>query len=85
MTAIVTHSVRRFIESTSSHNLSNTTGVVVLVLVIILLTERELLGAALRGRLSTDRLAAFDAAIVPLLLALIWIMAVRFAFDILRL
>lgn len=77
MTSTLTETVIAIITANTYQALSNTFGVMAILLLIVLLVIKELFRVSERHRLGT-RLQAFDVALVPLLLAFGLVMLMRF-------
>jgi len=78
MTSLVTESTKSVIDSGTVDSLSNSFGLVVVVLLIVVLLEQELM-RAFRGRPTTPAARRLSVASVPLLLIVTAVFTARFA------
>lgn len=78
MTSIVTHATRALIASTSYDDLTKTAGLAVVVVLLVLLLQKEFTRFR-PGPRTTAWIHAFDLALVPLLLTFAIIVAARLA------
>ena len=78
MTSTVTAVSLATFKAHTYATLSTTVGVIAILLLLVLLVQKELL-RALGRRGVTVTLQTFDVAIIPLLVSFLWIMTVRFA------
>jgi hypothetical protein len=77
MTSIIDRSLRSYFHGTSIRTITGTLGLVVTVVLIALLCEREVLSMAFAGR-RRQRLAAVEAILLPLVVAFVVIVVIRF-------
>jgi hypothetical protein len=77
MTSTVTQVTIATIASSTDETLSTTLGAIVILLLIVLLFQKEL-ARALGGPRSRTRMQVLDIAIIPLLLAFALIVVMRF-------
>jgi heme O synthase-like polyprenyltransferase len=76
MTAIITEATLQAILSATYNTLSSTFGVAAMVVLLLLLLVKEVRRARGGGR-SPEAMKVFDIAIVPLLIAFVWVMLLR--------
>ena len=78
MTSLVTHATRALLISTSYNDLTKSAGLLVVLVVLVLLLQKEFTRVNPRPR-ATAWIHAFDLALVPLLIAFATIVTARLA------
>ncbi|HLJ66472.1 MAG TPA: hypothetical protein VKX16_03830 [Chloroflexota bacterium] len=83
MTSTVNETTRHLFATTSYDIISTTAGLTAIVLLVVLLVEKEVLRTSRRtGQVRSLR--ALDVAILPLLFSFTFVVAMRFAVDVLH-